>query len=125
MSSIMEQYEQRAGASFASAIDVAHLNRQTMGDRALEREVLELFRRQSRILMFRFEALTNPSERADVAHTLKGSARGVGASRVAFAAEELERAAKSGEHTGKAIAELAESIAEVTSAIELRFGLDR
>lgn len=125
MSSIMEQYEQRAGASFASAIDVAHLNRQTMGDRALEREVLELFRRQARILMFRFEALTNPTERADVAHTLKGSARGVGASRVAFAAAELERAAHAGETTGKALAELAESIAEVTSAIELRFGLDR
>ncbi|MFJ5488775.1 Hpt domain-containing protein [Hansschlegelia beijingensis] len=125
MSSIMEQYEQRASGSFASAIDVVHLNRQTMGDRSLEREVLELFRRQARILLFRFENLTNPAERADVAHTLKGSARGVGASRVAFAADELERAAKAGEPTGKALAELAEAIAEVTSAIELRFGLDR
>ncbi|HEY0293328.1 MAG TPA: Hpt domain-containing protein [Hansschlegelia sp.] len=124
MSSIMEQYEQRASTSFASAIDVVHLNRQTMGDRALEHEVLELFRRQARILLFRFEALTNPAERADVAHTLKGSARGIGANRVAFAADELERAAKSGEPTGRALAELAESIAEVTSAIELRFGLD-
>ncbi len=125
MSSMMRQYEQRAGSSFASAIDVGHLNRQTMGDRALEREVLELFRRQARILLFRFEALTSPVERAEVAHTLKGSARGVGANRVAFAAEELERAAKSGEPTGKALAELAESVAKVTSAIELRFGLDR
>lgn len=125
MSSIMNQYEQRADTSFAAAIDVGHLNRQTMGDRSLEREVLELFRRQSRILLFRLEALTNPVDRADVAHTLKGSARGVGAARVAFAAEELERAAKSGEPTGKALAELAESVAEVTSAIDLRFGLDR
>ncbi|HVI28966.1 Hpt domain-containing protein [Hansschlegelia sp.] len=125
MSSIMEQYEQRASGSFATAIDVVHLNRQTMGDRSLEREVLELFRRQARILLFRFENLTNPAERADVAHTLKGSARGVGANRVAFAAEELERAAKARESTGKALAELAEAIAEVTSAIELRFGLDR
>jgi len=125
MSSIMEQYEQRASGSFATAIDVVHLNRQTMGDRSLEREVLELFRRQARILLFRFENLTNPVERADVAHTLKGSARGVGANRVAFAAEELERAAKARESTGKALAELAEAIAEVTSAIELRFGLDR
>jgi HPt (histidine-containing phosphotransfer) domain-containing protein len=125
MSSIMKQFEQRADSSFASAIDVVHLNRQTMGDRSLEREVLELFRRQARILLFRFDALTNPEERAHVAHTLKGSARGVGASRVAFAAEELERAAISGEPTGKALAELAESVAEVTSAIELRFGLER
>lgn len=125
MSSIMRQFEQRADTSFAAAIDVGHLHRQTMGDRSLEREVLELFRRQSRILLFRLEALTNPAERADLAHTLKGSARGVGASRVAFAADELERAAKSGEGTGKALAELAESIAEVTSAIDLRFGLDR
>lgn len=125
MSSMMRQFEQRADTAFASAIDVGHLNRQTMGDRSLEREVLELFRRQARILLFRFDALTNPAERADVAHTLKGSARGVGASRVAFAAEELERAATSGESTGKALAELAESVAEVTSAIELRYGLDR
>ncbi|WP_020177941.1 Hpt domain-containing protein [Methylopila sp. M107] len=124
MLSIMKQYEQRADTSFAHAIDVGHLTRQTMGDRSLEREVLELFRRQSRILMFRLEALTAPKDRAGVAHTLKGSARGVGASRVAFAAEELERAAQHGEPTGKALAELAESVAEVTSAIELRFGLD-
>jgi HPt (histidine-containing phosphotransfer) domain-containing protein len=122
--SIMEQYEQRASSAFASAIDVVHLNRQTMGDRSLEHEVLELFRRQARVLLFRFEALTSPSERADVAHTLKGSARGVGANRVAFAADELERSAKSGEPTGRALAELAEAVAEVTSAIELRFGLD-
>jgi HPt (histidine-containing phosphotransfer) domain-containing protein len=122
--STMQQYEQRAGGSFASAIDVHHLNRQTMGDRALEREVLELFRRQARILLYRFEAQTNPVQRADLAHTIKGSARGVGANRVAFAAEELERAAKAGEPTGKALAELAESVAEVTSAIELRFGID-
>jgi HPt (histidine-containing phosphotransfer) domain-containing protein len=125
MSSMMRQFEQRADNAFATAIDVGHLNRQTMGDRSLEREVLELFRRQARILMFRFDALTNPAERADVAHTLKGSARGVGANRVAFAADELERAAMAGEPTGKALAELAESVAEVTSAIELRYGLDR
>lgn len=125
MLSIMNQYEQRADTSFAAAIDVGHLNRQTMGDRSLEREVLELFRRQSRILLYRLEALTNPTDRANVAHTLKGSARGVGAARVAFAADELERAAKAGEPTGKALAELAESVAEVTSAIDLRFGLDR
>lgn len=125
MSSMMRQFEQRADNAFATAIDVGHLNRQTMGDRSLEREVLELFRRQARILMFRFDALTNPTERADVAHTLKGSARGVGANRVAFAADELERAAMAGQPTGKALAELAESVAEVTSAIELRYGLDR
>ena len=125
MSSMMRQFEQRADNAFATAIDVGHLNRQTMGDRSLEREVLELFRRQARILLFRFDALTNPAERADVAHTLKGSARGVGANRVAFAADELERSAIAGEPTGKALAELAEAVAEVTSAIELRFGLDR
>lgn len=125
MSSIMEQFEQRAGDQLAQAIDLAHLSRQTLGDRTLEREVLELFRRQARILLFRFEALTNPADRAQVAHTLKGSARGVGAARVAFAAEELERAANAGEPTGKALAEVAEAIAEATSAIELRFGLDR
>lgn len=59
-------------------IDMAHLARQTMGDRALEQEVLYLFVRQAqsaRLLI----AKATPDERYRLAHTLKGSARSVGA----------------------------------------------
>jgi HPt (histidine-containing phosphotransfer) domain-containing protein len=70
-------------------IDLVHLARTTMGDRSLEREVLALFDRQATILIARMEKAT-PAGVATLAHTLKGSARGIGAWRVARAAETLE-----------------------------------
>ena len=78
-------------------IDLVHLARTTLGDRSLEREVLQLFDRQSTILIARMRAAA-PGGLAMLAHTLKGSARGIGAWRVARAAEALELAgAREGE----------------------------
>ena len=68
------------------AIDLVHLARTTMGDRSLEREVLQLFDRQSSLLIARMHTAA-PAAIAALAHTLKGSARGIGAWRVARAAE--------------------------------------
>jgi HPt (histidine-containing phosphotransfer) domain-containing protein len=70
-------------------IDLVHLARMTLGDRALEREVLALFERQATLLIARMRQAT-PEGVATLAHTLKGSARGIGAWRVARAAETLE-----------------------------------
>jgi HPt (histidine-containing phosphotransfer) domain-containing protein len=70
-------------------IDLVHLARMTLGDRGLEREVLQLFDRQSTLLIARMRAAA-PGGVAMLAHTLKGSARGIGAWRVARAAEALE-----------------------------------
>lgn len=78
--------------SAANIIDEDHLGRMTLGDRRLEREVLELFLRQTTILLGRI-AGAEPPLAAAAAHTLKGSARGIGAWRVAKAAELLEQAA--------------------------------
>src|SRR3954462_4499615 len=72
-------------------IDLVHLARTTLGDRGLEREVLQLFDRQSALLIARMRSAT-PGGIATLAHTLKGSARGIGAWRVARAAEALELA---------------------------------
>ena len=72
-------------------IDLVHLARITLGDRGLEREVLQLFDRQSALLIARMRAAT-PAGIAPLAHTMKGSARGIGAWRVARAAEALELA---------------------------------
>lgn len=77
-------------ASFERPIDLVHLARQTLGDRALEREVLELFVVQARSVLARLEAAKEERARLDLAHTLKGSARSVGAWRVAEAAEACE-----------------------------------
>jgi HPt (histidine-containing phosphotransfer) domain-containing protein len=72
-----------SGGADGSPIDRAALDAQTGGDIDLAREVLALFAGQCRSLLPR---LTDPalprSERADLAHTLKGSAAGVGAARV-------------------------------------------
>lgn len=72
-------------------IDLVHLARTTLGDRTLEREVLQLFDRQSTLLLARMRAAA-PGGMVMLAHTLKGSARGIGAWRVARAAEVLELA---------------------------------
>src|SRR5437016_9952482 len=83
-------------------IDLVHLARMTLGDRSLEREVLQLFDRQAVLLVARMRA-AEPCSVAAVAHTLKGSARGVGAWRVAGAAEAVEAAACAGDPLGAAI----------------------
>jgi HPt (histidine-containing phosphotransfer) domain-containing protein len=76
-------------------IDLVHLSRTTMGDPGLEREVLRLFDRQSTLLIARMRSAA-PAGMATLAHTLKGSARGIGAWRVARAAEALELAGSAG-----------------------------
>jgi hypothetical protein len=73
-------------------IDLAHLSRITLGEASLECEVLALFDRQADLLLPRIRAGT-PAVIAAAAHTLKGSARGIGAWRVASAAEAVEAAA--------------------------------
>lgn len=84
-----------ARASVERPIDLVHLARMTLGDRGLEREVLALFDRQATLLVARMRD-AEPADVASVAHTLKGSARGVGAWRVAGAAEAVEHAAAAG-----------------------------
>ncbi|HEU4661670.1 MAG TPA: Hpt domain-containing protein [Pseudolabrys sp.] len=78
-------------ASGPVSIDRAHLSQMTLGDRTLEREVLELFDRQAEMLVARMDKVASACV-PPLAHTLKGSARGIGAWDVATAAEALELA---------------------------------
>lgn len=71
----------------APLLDLPHLSRQTFGDPDLEREVLTLFAGQLRVVAFR---LHEANGRHALLHTLKGSARGVGALPLAGQAEFLE-----------------------------------
>jgi HPt (histidine-containing phosphotransfer) domain-containing protein len=100
-----------------AAIDRGHLSRMTFGDQSLEREVLQLFDRQAELLMERMNS-SAPAAIATLAHTLKGSAAGIGAGRVARAAAAAELAAS---HTpGEcelAISELARSVEEARAQI--------
>jgi HPt (histidine-containing phosphotransfer) domain-containing protein len=81
-------------------IDLVHLSHMTLGDRSLERDVLVLFERQIGLLIDRIETGPAPVAAA-AAHTLKGSARGIGAFALARAAGEVEEAATRGDAAGR------------------------
>lgn len=70
-------------------IDLVHLARQTMGDKVLELEVLQMFARAARESI-KDLARSEGDVRAAVAHRLKGSAQSVGATAVGKAAQALE-----------------------------------
>ena len=96
------------------AIDLKHLFRMTLGDHSLEREVLALFDRQIDMLIARM-AEVEPSCVGALAHTLKGSARGVGAWPMARAAEAVEAAEPA--ELAPAVAALAAAACETRAAI--------
>jgi hypothetical protein len=77
--------------------------RMTLGERSLEREVLQLFDRQAEILFARMRHAA-PAAVGAFAHTLKGSSRGIGAWRVASEAETVELTAVGGDATAVAAA---------------------
>ncbi len=101
------------------AIDLVHLSRQTFGERDLESELLRLFDRQSKQIVDRLTEgpVTEARWRADLAHTLKGSARAVGAFGVAAAAEAYELDARAGADLTRALATLKASVDAAHTAI--------
>lgn len=102
-------------ADDAGPIDLEHLRRMTLGDTALELEVLGMFARQASELVAILA--TAPPETSAVVHTLKGSARAIGALRVAGAAEALEAAIRDGEAPAQALGVLRATVAEADAAI--------
>lgn len=74
-------------------IDLVHLSRQTFGNKELENEVLNLFISYTRQCLIRLETAQTGKEWADVLHTIKGSARGVGAWKVGGCVEIYEKQA--------------------------------
>ena len=91
-------------------LDLDHLSRQTMGDRVLEREVFGLFVRQIDVLVGRLRSVRSRRERSEVAHTIVGSARAVGAFEIAEIVSRIEADGEEGD-----IARLADAV-ERTSA---------
>ena len=86
-----------------------------MSDPALEREVLGLFVSQSGNIMAALRAL--PRDTAALAHTLKGSARAIGAFGAADAAGRVEDAARSGSDIRTPA--VRDAVAELSSEIDL------
>lgn len=99
-------------------IDLEHLSRMTLGERELECEVLRLFDRQADMLLVRMQNAA-PAAISAYAHTLKGSARGIGAWAVARAAHDVETAAQAAEpaHLAHALSRLTLSVGEARLVI--------
>jgi HPt (histidine-containing phosphotransfer) domain-containing protein len=109
-----------SGASSSVAVvdrpvDLVHLARQTLGDKSLELEVLTLFERQSMLLLGRLDAAADDRARREAAHTLKGSAQGIGAWRVARSAEKVEASAEA--EASAAMEALRSAVAEANATI--------
>jgi HPt (histidine-containing phosphotransfer) domain-containing protein len=97
-------------------LDLEHLSRQTLGNRQLEREVLELFVTHSGGQLERLTASASESERRESAHAIVGAARAIGAFEVARIAAEIER------NRGAVDAELAELAAAVRKTCDFIAG---
>jgi len=108
-----------AGSLAAEAVDRTYLARFTLGNPALEREVLELFSAQVPLYLVRLREAATSQAWKEAAHTIKGSAAAIGAWRLARFAEmaekidvEAETAVSEG-HRADAVAAVATAIDEV------------
>ena len=84
-----------AGIIDNAPVDLDHLARQTLNDDSLEREVLGLFLSQTEMFLARLRSARTAESWRLAAHTIKGSARNIGAwhlAEVAQAAEEVNPA---------------------------------
>ena len=97
-------------------IDFEHLKRMTLGDAGLEQEVLAMFGAQSAELMAALAAV--PADAGALAHTLKGSARAIGAFGVAEAATRLEAVFADGADPSSLLTELGSAVALARAAID-------
>jgi HPt (histidine-containing phosphotransfer) domain-containing protein len=105
-----------AGEAFVPSrgrpIDMVHLAKQSCGDKSLETEILHLFRQQLALCVDQIMA-TSGRERKIVAHTIKGSARAVGAFGLARVAAHIEETP----HDAALVNELGLEIARVRDFI--------
>lgn len=95
-------------------IDRAHLQHMVLGDAALATELLTLFMRQADQMLQRIAQ--EPAQRGRAAHVINGSARGIGAWRVAEVAAHMEEAADT--EAAALLARLQDAVAEARIAAE-------
>ncbi len=86
-------------------VDLVHLSHYTGGDSALNAEVLQLFVNQAGELVRRMDSVLQAGDAKtwrEVAHSLKGAARGIGAFQMADAAAACEPIDPAADNTGAA-----------------------
>jgi len=97
-------------------IDIEHLQRMTLGDDGLGREVLAMFSAQA--VHLAGALASRPADAGALAHTLKGSARAIGAFGVAESAARLETLIRNGGDQSQALAELGDAVAQARLAVD-------
>jgi HPt (histidine-containing phosphotransfer) domain-containing protein len=109
-----------AGPHSRAAIDLVHLARYTLGNVELEREILDLFAGQAPDTVERLRTAASEREWREAAHTLKGSARAVGAWQLAEVAASVERtdAWQTAPAKTAAVATIERALQETTAFIE-------
>jgi HPt (histidine-containing phosphotransfer) domain-containing protein len=97
----------------APMLDVGHFNMMTGDDRALQAEIVALFRGQ--VDQWRTGLRAGQNAQFKTAHTIKGAARGIGLWRLADACETVETVdrAKAGEAIACALALLDVAVEEL------------
>jgi len=78
------------GPFVENVVDLEHLNQYTLGDRALQAELLQLFRTQLKNQAKTLVSCNTENAWKSGVHTLKGAARAVGAWQVCEVAEAME-----------------------------------
>lgn len=101
-------------------VDLVHLARQTFGSADLEREVLQLFVRQGAPLVARIRE-ASIGERGALVHRLKGSARSIGAHRVAEITEALEAPELAEGEARRLIGDLEQAVGDVARFVRALF----
>jgi HPt (histidine-containing phosphotransfer) domain-containing protein len=103
-------------------VDLDHLSQYTSGDRALEAELFNLFLINGKAYVAAMSAASDLESWREAAHTLKGSARGIGAVMVARLSETAEGLAPERFEAEKAevAAELEQALAAVESFVKAR-----
>lgn len=94
--------------------DKAHFDHMTGADRALQREVIELFRAQ---VDGWATSMRTDAHWRDAVHTIKGSARGIGLSALAAVCETAERTPE-GAAVDAALAPVRAALADALAALE-------
>ncbi|MTI45282.1 Hpt domain-containing protein [Roseibium hamelinense] len=103
-------------AGYDAPIDLVRLAANTMGNRDLEVQVLRLFATQSHSALEQLDACDDLQSAKVIVHTLKGSARAVGADKIAAVCEALEKELETG--NPKRVQQLARSVGEANSYID-------
>lgn len=96
-------------AANARPIDLVHLSKYTLGNRDLENEIMGLFRAQADVYLGRLAEAANDEDWVSAAHSLKGSAKALGAWQLADLAEFAER--------GAAVSQRADALKQIRAAV--------